>query len=119
MLVCCSSDLSYGGGGGYTGRSSAPPGSTTCLRVRGLPFQSTEEDLTGFFSEVSVYPLRLHRNTGSGEAFVEFSSTNDLQIAMQKNKVSKEAASNEGIDEGEWRSVLVDCSLTARVMCRD
>lgn len=80
-----------GGGGGYGGTPrfnsrSAPIGTTTSLRVRGLPFTSTEEDLTGFFAEVNVYPLRLHRNSGSGEAFVEFHTTQDLATAMQKNK---------------------------------
>ena len=74
----------YGGGGGRGGYGSAA--GTTCLRVRGLPWQSTEDDLTGFFAEVNVYPLRLHRNTGSGEAFVEFSSAAELQTAMQKNR---------------------------------
>jgi RNA recognition motif-containing protein len=54
--------------------------------VRGLPWSSTEDDLTGFFAEVNVYPLRLHRNQGSGEAFVEFASPAELQTAMQKNR---------------------------------
>jgi hypothetical protein len=84
---------SYGGGGG--GYGGPPPSSrpsfgssagTSCLRMRGLPWQSSDDDITGFFSDVSVYPVRLHRNAGSGEAFVEFASPADLQIAMQKNR---------------------------------
>lgn len=93
---------SQGGGGGYGrggggsgtgyagevryGSHSAPRGSTTCIRVRGLPWNSTEEDLTGFFAEANVFPLRLHRNQGSGEAFVEFHSVQDLNTAMTRNK---------------------------------
>jgi hypothetical protein len=54
--------------------------------VRGLPWQSKDEDLTGFFAEVGIYPQKLHRNAGAGEAFVEFASPADLGVAMQRNK---------------------------------
>jgi len=79
----------YGGGGGGGYRPPRIPTSasaTTCLRLRGLPWQCSEDEITNFFAEAGVYPTRLHRNPGSGEAFAEFASTNDTQTAMSKNR---------------------------------
>jgi len=62
------------------------PADTTVLRMRGLPFNSTREDISGFFSGFSItqivaIPPPLHGRP-RGEACVEFSSQDECARAI-------------------------------------
>eukprot|EP00471_Norrisiella_sphaerica_P001815 CAMPEP_0184492394 /NCGR_PEP_ID=MMETSP0113_2-20130426/23107_1 /TAXON_ID=91329 /ORGANISM="Norrisiella sphaerica, Strain BC52" /LENGTH=58 /DNA_ID=CAMNT_0026877165 /DNA_START=92 /DNA_END=265 /DNA_ORIENTATION=+ len=49
---------------GSAGSSAAAQryvGETFCLKMRGLPFQSTEQMITDFFKQAKVTPIRIHR----------------------------------------------------------
>lgn len=59
----------------------------TVLRLRGLPYQSTEEDIKAFFGpEHEPQALHICRRNGraTGEAFVEFASEEDAASAFTK-----------------------------------
>jgi len=62
------------------------------LRMRGIPFSALEGDVIEFFSQVGVEPARVHliREDGigrpSGQAYVEFSTEEASQTAMQCNR---------------------------------
>merc|ERR1719317_1549366 len=66
-----------GYGGGYGGGAY--------LKLRGLPFNTTEVQITNFFQQVNVSPLTIHRKPDGTEAFVEFNSA-DIPKAMTRNK---------------------------------
>jgi len=71
----------FGGGGGqFHGDGNH------CVKMRGLPFNSNEKDITTFFQEGGVTPVRIHRNPDGGEAYVEFMHGNDAQKAMGRNR---------------------------------
>jgi RNA recognition motif-containing protein len=72
-------------------RSRYPPSnveSTTCVRMQGIPFEATEPDITKFFQEANVTPLRIHRQEQGGEAYVEFNSPQDVTQAMTRQKAN-------------------------------
>jgi len=68
-----------GMGGGMGGGSS-------CLRMRGLPWKVTEQDIIMFFAEANVTPVRIHRKSEGGEAYVEFADGQAVAKAMTRNK---------------------------------
>jgi len=70
--------------GGHFGGSRADD--TNCVKMRGLPFNCHEEDVTNFFQECGVTPVRIHRKPDGGEAYVEFLNGNDAQRAMGQNR---------------------------------
>lgn len=75
----------YGGGYGYT--TSVPGGAKpTCIKMRGLPYNTTEQDITAFFQRENVTPSRIHRKQNGAEAFVEFAEPNAGDQAMKLNK---------------------------------
>jgi len=78
----------FGGGGSLRGPGSFNAGdmSGSCLRMQGLPYTCTESDITRFFQEVNVTPLRIHRKHNGGEAYVEFASPAETNLAMTKHK---------------------------------
>jgi heterogeneous nuclear ribonucleoprotein F/H len=62
------------------------------VRVRGLPWSATRDDIVNFFSPVAVTggPQGVHftftrDGRPSGEAFIEFSSADDLEAALLKH----------------------------------
>jgi len=57
-----------------------------CVRLRGLPYNTTDKTITTFFGEVSVRPTRIHRKGDGTEAFVEFTTEQDLESAMKRHK---------------------------------
>uniref|UniRef100_H2ZLI5 RRM domain-containing protein n=1 Tax=Ciona savignyi TaxID=51511 RepID=H2ZLI5_CIOSA len=66
----------------------APP-SSFIVRMRGLPFKCTEQEIFNFFSP--IVPVRVRLEYGddgrvSGEGVVSFASYQDAEAAMQKNK---------------------------------
>jgi len=71
-------------------RRYPPPSleSTTCIRMQGIPFEASEADITRFYQEVNVTPLRIHRQEQGGEAYVEFGSPQDARQAMTRHKAN-------------------------------
>ncbi|KAJ8424745.1 hypothetical protein Cgig2_013526 [Carnegiea gigantea] len=64
---------------------------TGILRLRGLPFSATEEDIVEFFngfvlSKDSVHITFNADGRATGEAFVEFASAEDSEAAMEKDR---------------------------------
>jgi len=75
----------YGGGGYGGGRASG-----VTIKVRGLPFRVSENEIAEWFSSVAD-PVDIqirynHEGRPSGDAFVTFGSEGDAKKAMQKNK---------------------------------
>lgn len=60
--------------------------SSNCLFMRGLPFSCNETDITKFFQDIDITPLRIHRKADGSEAYVEFCSIEDCSKAMTRNK---------------------------------
>ncbi|ETO10761.1 hypothetical protein RFI_26616 [Reticulomyxa filosa] len=60
---------------------------SSCLLMRGLPYSCTEVDITKFFQEAHITPLRIHRKADGAEAYVEFYSPADCSTAMTRNRV--------------------------------
>lgn len=59
------------------------------LRMRGLPYRATEDDVRTFFYPLSLSAVRILIDSGeksTGLAFVDFSSESDLQEALSRNK---------------------------------
>jgi len=61
------------------------------LRLRGLPYDSTTDDVQQFFDGITINPTCIKIPTddmgrSSGEAFVQFNCTEDVQEAMKKNR---------------------------------
>lgn len=91
-------------GGNSSGGSSGSGGARTfpgqllsaVLKMRGLPFITTKDDIIGFFTDPSIAPLvhdNIHIVTGSdgratGTAFVEFTSPDEARRAMNKDRQS-------------------------------
>lgn len=66
---------------------------TGVLKMRGLPFSATKEDIVEFFngfvlSEDSVHITSMPDGRPAGEAFVEFASAEDSEAAMEKDRKS-------------------------------
>jgi len=61
-------------------------GGNNCIRMRGLPWKATEQDIIMFFREVDVTPVRIHRKAEGGEAYAEFADSQALTKAMTRNK---------------------------------
>lgn len=60
------------------------------MRLRGLPFRVTEEDIYRFFAGLNVIGLFIchdHSGRSTGEGFVEFQSMDDCQLGMSRNRV--------------------------------
>lgn len=76
----------FGGGGGKAGLAS--PGGDNVVRLRGLPFRATEQEILGFFAGLPVTRTAIAFAGGrpSGEAFVEFSDRYGLEGALQRNR---------------------------------
>ncbi|KAL8569539.1 hypothetical protein ACOMHN_002085 [Nucella lapillus] len=76
-----------GGGGSYGGMMGGRGGHW--VRMRGLPFQAMERDITEFFAPVKPVQVNLEYSDGgrpSGVANVEFANHDDAQKAMKKHK---------------------------------
>merc|ERR1719361_154673 len=59
---------------------------STCILMRGLPYSCTESDITKFFQEIDVTPIRIHRKADGAEAYVEFYSVSDTDKAMTRHR---------------------------------
>jgi len=82
----------YGGGGyggGYGGGRGGGASGTT-IKMRGLPFRVSENEIYEWFSSVAD-PVDIqirynHEGRPSGDAFVSFANDGDAKRAMQKDK---------------------------------
>jgi RNA recognition motif-containing protein len=68
-----------------------PSVSSSVVRVRGLPFSSTEADVAEFLRGVSIRPQGVHmvynaNERPTGEAFVEVNSDRDVETALGLNR---------------------------------
>merc|ERR1719381_178585 len=74
------------GGGGRGGRG----GGNTIIKMRGLPFRVTEQEIAEWFSSVAdpidIFIKYNQEGRPSGEAEVTFNSESDAKRAMQKDK---------------------------------
>jgi RNA recognition motif-containing protein len=68
-----------------SGQSRGGGGLGDCIRMRGLPFRTTEMDIANFFLEVDANPLKIHLKEDGSEAYVEFDSA-DVGKAITKHK---------------------------------
>jgi len=57
-----------------------------CLKMRGLPYNTSESQITTFFAEAKVTPNRIHRKSDGGEAFVEFATPGEQDTALKLHK---------------------------------
>lgn len=66
---------------------------TGLLRLRGLPFSASKEDIMNFFKEFELSEEKIHITATSdsrptGEAYVEFDSPEDSKSAMSKDRMT-------------------------------
>lgn len=78
--------MPYGGGPGNPYTTHVITQKPCCLRMRGLPFNTQENEITQFFQVVHVTPTRIHKKTDGAEAYVEFSAPAELQKALSRDK---------------------------------
>lgn len=68
------------------------PGMDSVIKMRGLPYKTTRNDILDFFAGLSQVPLNgVHlmfneREQPTGEAYVEFSGPDDRERAMTKDR---------------------------------
>lgn len=72
--------------GGYNPNSSAPRPEPHCLKMRGLPYNTSETGITNFFADAKVTPMRIHRKADGAEAFVEFASREEQELGLGLHK---------------------------------
>lgn len=78
-----------GGAGGMGGMGFS--GEDVFARLRGLPFEATKHEIAQFFSGIEIAPYGItitmdQDGRPSGEAYVEFASSEDREKALEKNK---------------------------------
>ncbi|KAK1259467.1 hypothetical protein QJS04_geneDACA010265 [Acorus gramineus] len=66
---------------------------TGILRLRGLPFSAGKDDILEFFKEFDISEDSIHivlnpDGRATGEAFVEFASSEDSKCAMEKDRMT-------------------------------
>eukprot|EP00756_Hemistasia_phaeocysticola_P012396 Hpha_TRINITY_DN15191_c4_g3::TRINITY_DN15191_c4_g3_i1::g.128364::m.128364/K12898/HNRNPF_H; heterogeneous nuclear ribonucleoprotein F/H len=74
------------------GTTPVMPGDVV-VKMRGLPYSSTELDIANFFNGISIaqqgiHLVMTHDDRPSGEAFVEFENPTDLQFALERDRQS-------------------------------
>lgn len=60
----------------------------TCVHITNIPSTATADDITDFFQQTGVIPTKIHRKPQGTEAYMEFLSAEEADIAMRKNKVT-------------------------------
>lgn len=96
------------------------------LRLRGLPFSATKEDIINFFKDFALSEDKVHLIANSegrpaGEAFVEFASPEDSKTAMSKDRMTLGyryielfPASREELEEASSRGRLMSKSFEGK-----
>lgn len=72
-------------------KSIQTPADTRVVRLRGLPFSSTEDDITHFFRGLQIIQngitiVQNRRGRNSGEAFVRFSTQEEADEALRRDR---------------------------------
>eukprot|EP00743_Colponemidia_sp_Colp-15_P002917 GILK01003156.1.p1 GENE.GILK01003156.1~~GILK01003156.1.p1 ORF type:complete len:464 (-),score=39.76 GILK01003156.1:338-1729(-) len=67
------------------------PAEFRVVRLRGLPWSATDDDIRGFFKDLSIVPngtyiVLNHQGRPSGEAFAEFATDEDGKLAIGRHK---------------------------------
>jgi len=101
VFECSVKDMEFAVGGktgGPTGKAEEWGGGDTfgddgVVRLRGLPFEASKEDIADFFGgleieENGVLMVTDYNGRSSGEAFVQFTNGGDAGRALEKNKAS-------------------------------
>jgi hypothetical protein len=78
-------------GGAMNGAGMGAPGMDSVIKMRGLPFKVTRNDILEFFAGLNVPLNGVHlmfneREQPTGEAYVELSSPEDRERAMTKDR---------------------------------
>ncbi|KAK4419571.1 Heterogeneous nuclear ribonucleoprotein F [Sesamum alatum] len=96
------------------------------LRLRGLPFSATREEIVKFFKDFKLSEDKIHlianpEGRPAGEAFVEFASAEDSRAAMSKDRMTLGyryielfPASREELDEAASRGRLLPKSFEGK-----
>ncbi|XP_047942343.1 epithelial splicing regulatory protein 1-like isoform X3 [Salvia hispanica] len=96
------------------------------LRLRGLPFSATKDDIINFFKDFALSEDKVHLIANSegrpaGESFVEFESPEESKAAMSKDRMTLGyryielfPASREELEEAASRGRLMSKSLEAK-----
>jgi len=74
--TCLIENLLEKGEGGY---------GDVCIRMRGLPWNTTDKEIVEFFKEVDISPVRIHLKADGSEGIVEFRSA-DVSKALTRHK---------------------------------
>ncbi|XP_059665281.1 uncharacterized protein LOC132311399 [Cornus florida] len=85
------SNNSYGSKSSNEGKDSTEE--TEVLRMRGLPFSASKDDIMDFFKDFVLSDDLIHMTINSegrptGEAFVEFASSEDSRAALAKDRMT-------------------------------
>ncbi|OZC05910.1 hypothetical protein X798_07111 [Onchocerca flexuosa] len=70
------------------------------VRLRGIPFSATVDDVKEFFSGLEVADVVIDKELGgrpSGEAFVRFASKQHAEMALERNRNNMGSSVNEEI----------------------
>ena len=57
-----------------------------CLRMEGIPYDASERDIIAFFAPVGAAPIRIHRKERGGDAFLEFASVREAELALARRR---------------------------------
>jgi len=57
-----------------------------CIRMRGMPYNTTEAQIISFFKEVKITPSRIHRKADGSEAYIEFRTSQERDVAMTRQR---------------------------------
>jgi len=80
-----------GGGGAHKMGGGGDGANDGFVRLRGLPFEATKKDIAAFFVGIEIAPYGItltmdQDGRPSGDAYVEFTSPDEAEKALQKNK---------------------------------
>mmetsp|Transcript_5367 Transcript_5367/g.8431 ORF Transcript_5367/g.8431 Transcript_5367/m.8431 type:complete len:133 (+) Transcript_5367:3-401(+) len=71
--------MGLGGLGGGVGEGN-------WVRMSGLPYSATDNEIKSFVGQAQLTPARLHRSPNGGEAFVLFGTEAEARIALGLHK---------------------------------
>jgi len=70
----------------YSTFGGPEPANARSVHMRGLPYNTQDQDITNFFAEVRISPIRIHRKADGTEAYAEFSTPEECKTAMKRNR---------------------------------
>ncbi|KAK6138403.1 hypothetical protein DH2020_027877 [Rehmannia glutinosa] len=116
----------------FEGKEATEP--TPVLRMRGLPFSAGKDDIIDFFKNFTLSQESIHitynfEGRPTGEAFVEFASTEDAKAALVKDRMtlgsryielfqSSPEELNEASSRGRWHRNKLEAKAVEIVIPR-